>query len=131
MLVLPNIEMNPPQVYVCSPSWTHLPPPSPYHPSGSSQCTRPKHPVYRTWTGNSFHTWYYTCFNAILPNLPTLSLSHRVHKTVLYIRNKTRVPTFTITVQHSFGSFGHSNQSRKRNKRNPNWERRSKTLTKS
>ena len=37
---------------------------------------------YRTWTGNSFHT-YFTCFNAILPNLPTLSLSHRVHKTVL------------------------------------------------
>ena len=41
--------------------------------------------VHRTWTGDSFHTWYYTCFNAILPNLPTLSLSHRVHKTVLYI----------------------------------------------
>ena len=33
----------------------------------------------------SFHTWYFTCFNAILPNLPTLSLSHRVHKTGLYI----------------------------------------------
>ena len=33
----------------------------------------------------SFHTWYFTCFNAILPNLPTLSLSHSVHKTVLYI----------------------------------------------
>jgi len=32
-----------------------------------------------------FLTWYFTCFNAILPNLPTLSLSHRVHKTVLYI----------------------------------------------
>ena len=28
----------------------------------------------------------------------------------------TRVPTFTNTIQHSFGSFGHSNQSRKRNK---------------
>ena len=27
-----------------------------------------------------------------------------------------------ITIQHSFGSFGHSNQSRKRNKRNPNWK---------
>ena len=39
----------------------------------------------QTWTGNSFHTWYFTCFNAILPNHPTLSLSHRVHKTVLYI----------------------------------------------
>ena len=24
--------------------------------------------VHRTWTGDSFHTWYYTCFNAILPN---------------------------------------------------------------
>ena len=41
--------------------------------------------LHRTWTGNSFHIWYYTCFNAILPNHPTLSLSHRVQKTVLYI----------------------------------------------
>ena len=41
--------------------------------------------VHRTWTGDSFHIWYYTYFNAILPNLPTLSLSHRVQKTVLYI----------------------------------------------
>ena len=41
--------------------------------------------VHRTWTGNSFHIWYYTCFNAILPNHPTLTLSHRVQKTVLYI----------------------------------------------
>ena len=37
--------MNPPQVYLCSPSWTLLPPPSPYPPSGSYQCTSPKHPV--------------------------------------------------------------------------------------
>ena len=43
VLVLPNIKMNPPQVYMCSPSCTLLPPPSPYHPSGSSQCTSPKH----------------------------------------------------------------------------------------
>ena len=41
--------------------------------------------VHRTWTGDPFHIWYYTCFNAILPNHPTLSLSHRVLKTVLYI----------------------------------------------
>ena len=39
VLVLPYINMYPPQVYTCSPSWTALPPPSPYHPSGSSQCT--------------------------------------------------------------------------------------------
>ena len=45
VLDLPNIKMNPPQVYMCSPSWTLLPPPSPFHPSGSSQCTSPKHPV--------------------------------------------------------------------------------------
>ena len=37
--------MNPPRVYTCSPSWTPLPAPSLYHPSGSSQCTSPKLPV--------------------------------------------------------------------------------------
>ena len=45
VLVLPYIDMNLPWVYMCSPSWTPLPPPSPSHPSGSSQCTIPKHPV--------------------------------------------------------------------------------------
>ena len=49
VLVLPNIKKNPPQVYMCSPSWTLLPPPSPYHPSGLSQYTSPKHPeAFRT-----------------------------------------------------------------------------------
>ena len=38
-----------------------------------------------TWTGDLFLIWYYICFNAILPNHPTLSLSHRGQKTVLYI----------------------------------------------
>ena len=41
--------------------------------------------MHRNWTGDSFHIWYYTCFNAILPNQPTLALSHRVQNTVLYI----------------------------------------------
>jgi len=45
------------------------------------------------------------------------------------VRNKTREPTLTTTIQHSFGSFRHSNQSRKINKRNQNWKRRSKTCT--
>ena len=39
------------------------------------------------------------------------------HPVLPKVRNKTRVPTFNTTIQHSFGSFGHSNQSRKRNKR--------------
>ena len=41
--------------------------------------------VHQTWTGDSFHILYYTCFNAILPTHPTLTLSHRVQKTVQYI----------------------------------------------
>ena len=77
VLVLPNIKMNPPQVYMCSPilnpNPSCLPIPSlwvvPVHQPQASSI------VHRTWTGNSFQTWYFTCFNAILPNLPTLSLS--------------------------------------------------------
>ena len=51
LLVLPYIDKNLPWVYMCSPSWTPLPPPSPYHPSGSSQCTSLKHPVSCTKPG--------------------------------------------------------------------------------
>ena len=43
--VLPYIEVNQPWVYMSSQSWTPLPPPIPYHHSGSSPCTSPKHPV--------------------------------------------------------------------------------------
>ena len=42
------------------------------------------------------------------------------------VRNKTRVPTLTTTIQYSYGSFSHNNQRRKINKRNPDWKRRSK-----
>ena len=60
----------------------HLPPHTipPGHPSAPAPRI-----LYQTWTGNSFLIWYYTCFHAILPNHPTLTLSHRVQKTVLYI----------------------------------------------
>ena len=82
-MVLPYINMNLPQVDTCSPSWTpspsSLPVPSlwviPVHQPRAS-CI-----LHRTWT--LFLIWYYTCFNAILPNNTTLS--HRVQKTVLYI----------------------------------------------
>ena len=38
------------------------------------------------------------------------------------------MPTPTTIIQHSFGSFSHNNQRRKRNKRNSNWKR-SKIVT--
>ena len=44
------------------------------------------------------------------------------------IRNKTSMSTLALIIQHSFVSPSHSNQRRKRNKRNTNWIR-SKTVT--
>ena len=71
---------------MCSPSEppSHLPPDLimwviPVH--------QPRAPciMHQTWTGDLFHIWYFTCFNAILPYHPTLTLSHRVQKTLRYI----------------------------------------------
>ena len=45
ILVLPYIDMNPPRVYMSSQTCIPLPPSTPYHLSGSSPCTSPKHPV--------------------------------------------------------------------------------------
>ena len=58
VLVLPYIDMNLPWGYMCSPSWTPLPPPSPSHPSGSSQCTRLGHPVSCIKLGLEIHFTY-------------------------------------------------------------------------
>ena len=81
-------------------------------PESSNRRNIPQHNKSYIWQTHSKHypQWW-----------KTESISPRV-------RNKTRVPTLTTTLQHSFGSFGHSNQSRKGNKRNSNWKRR-KTLT--
>ena len=50
-------------------------------------------------------------------------------KALPLIRKKTRVSTFTSIIQHSSGCPSFSSQRRKRNKRNPDWKRRSKALT--
>ena len=53
---MPYIDMNQPWIYMCSPSWTSLPPPSPFYPSGSSQCTSPSTClIHQTWTGDLLH----------------------------------------------------------------------------
>ena len=68
--------MNQPRVYTCSPSWTPLPPPSPYHPSGSSKCTSHEYPVSCIEPGLAIcFTYDITRFNAILSNHSTLAFS--------------------------------------------------------
>ena len=48
----------------------------------------------------------------------------------LPLRSGTRQSVhFHTVIQHSSGSFSHSNQRRKRNKRNPDQKRKSKALT--
>ena len=60
--------LNPPPSSLSTPSLWVIPV---HQPQASSI-------VHWTWTGISFHTWRFTCFNAILPNLPTLLLPIRV-----------------------------------------------------
>ena len=85
VLVLPYINMNPPRVYTCSQSWTPLPPPSPYHLSGSSQCTSPKHPVSCIEPRLAIH-FLYDIIHVSMPVSQIIppSPSPRVQKTVLY-----------------------------------------------
>ena len=86
VLVLPYIDMNLPWVYMSSQSWTPLPPPCPYHSSGSSQCNSPKHPV--TWIepGLAIHfihdiTHISMPFSQIIPPSPSPRESKRLFYT--------------------------------------------------
>ena len=45
------------------------------------------------------------------------------------IRDKTRMFAFTSSIQHSIGSPSHSDLTRKRNKRHPNWKGGNKTVS--
>ena len=82
-MILPYIDMNPPWVYTCSPSCTPLLPPSPYHPSGSFQCTSAKHPVSCIKPGLAIH---FTSdiihvsmpFSQIIPSSPSPTESKRL-----------------------------------------------------
>ena len=100
---MPYIKTNPPQVYMCSPSWTLLPPPSPYHPSGSSQCTSPKHPVSCIEPGLAPHFIYDIIhvsvpFSQIIPPSPSPTESKRL----FYTSVSWKMVTITLyTRQHS------------------------------
>ena len=86
VLVLPYINMNRSWVYTCSQSWTYLPPPSPYHHFGSSQCTSPKHPVSCIKPGLAIHFLYDIIhvsvpFSQIIPPSPSPTESKRLFYT--------------------------------------------------
>ena len=86
VLVLPYVDLNPPWVYMCSPSWTPLPPPSPSHPSGSSQCTSPEHPISCIASGLATHFTYdnlhvSTPFSHIILRSPSPTESKRLYNT--------------------------------------------------
>ena len=75
-MVLPYIDMNLPRVYMCSPSWTPLPPPTLSHPSGSSQCTSHEHSVSSIEPGLAIHFIYDNIhvsmpFSQIIPPSPS------------------------------------------------------------
>ena len=68
--------MNQPWVYMCPPSWTPLPPPSPSYPSGLFQCTSPEHPVSCIATGLVIYFTYDNIhvsmlFSQIIPPSPS------------------------------------------------------------
>ena len=61
-----------------------LPPPSPYLPSGSSQCTSPKLPVSCIEPGLAI-CFLYDIIHVLMPFSQIIPPTHRVQKTVLYI----------------------------------------------
>ena len=68
----PSPTRPPRHTHTIAPGHSSAPAPSILHPASNPD-----------WQFISYMILY--CFNAILPNHPTLALSHRVQKTVLYI----------------------------------------------
>ena len=81
-----HIDMNQPWIHMCSPSQSPLPPPSPSHPSGSSQCTNPEHLSHASnlgwWFVSPLIVYLFQCYSLrtshphILPQSPKLCSVH-------------------------------------------------------
>ena len=80
------IDMNQPWIYMCSPSRSPLPHPSPSHPSGSSQGTSPEHLSHASNLGwrsvSPLIVYWFQCYSLRTSHL---AFSHRVPESVLYI----------------------------------------------
>ena len=100
---LPYIDMNQPWIYMCSPSQFPLPPPSPSHPSGSSQCTI-QHPSHASnlgwWSASPLIVYLFQCYSLrtshprLLPQSPKSVLYIYVSFSVLHIG--LSLPSFKI-----------------------------------
>ena len=78
--------MNQPWIYMSSPSWSPLPPPSPSQPSGSSQCTSPEHLSNASnlgwWSVSPLIVYLFQCYSLrtshprLLPQSPKVCSVH-------------------------------------------------------
>ena len=96
--------MNPPRVYTGSPSWIPLQSPYPYHPSGSSQCTSPEHPVSCFEPGLAIRFTYDIIhvlmpFSQIIPLSPSPTESKRLFYTSPLIQ--THVCMYVFQLQNA------------------------------
>ena len=80
--------MNQPWIYMCSPSWSPLPHPSPSHPSGSSQCTSPKHSSHASnlgwWSVSHLIIYMFQCYFLRSSHTRLLPQSPKVSKLILW-----------------------------------------------
>ena len=100
--------MNPPQAYMCSPSRTLLPPPSPLHPPGPSQCTSPKHAASCIEPGLATHLTHdilhvSTPSSQIFPPSPSLSESIRLfYASVSLLLSRTQGYCYHLSKFHIY-----------------------------
>ena len=81
---MPYTDMNQPWIYMCSPFRPPLPPPSPSHPSGSSQCTSPEHLSHASslgwWSVSPLIVGLFQCYSLrtshLLPQSPKVCSVH-------------------------------------------------------
>ena len=67
-MVFAKHQHDQPQAHMCSPSRTPVPPPTPSHPPGSSQCTNLEHPVSGIKPRQAIHFTYDNIHISILPS---------------------------------------------------------------
>ena len=105
--------MNQPWIYMCSPSRSPLPPPSPPDPSGSSQCTSPEHSSHASnlgwWSVSPLIIYLFQCCSLWTPHphlLPQSLNVCSVHLCLFFVHRvfQARILEW-VTISFSRGSF--------------------------